>query len=120
MRYFVAGNELPERAAEAQRLLSLRSPRGWPRSAVYRADGALATELERRGADLADPLWSAKCLLEPPDIIRAVHMDYFKAGADVVTTATYQATSRGFDAAESAEARPRCAMPSRLRFARSG
>ena len=31
-----------------------------------------------------------------PDIIRAVHMDYFKAGAEVATTATYQATFEGF------------------------
>ena len=30
-------------------------------------DGALATELERRGADLNDPLWSAKCLIERPE-----------------------------------------------------
>ena len=59
-------------------------------------DGALATELERRGADLRDPLWSAKCLIEAPDTIRAVHMDYFRAGADVATTATYQATFEGF------------------------
>jgi homocysteine S-methyltransferase len=55
-------------------------------------DGALATELERRGADLFDPLWSAKYLIERPELIRAVHLDYFKAGADVATTATYQAT----------------------------
>jgi len=59
-------------------------------------DGALATELERRGADLRDPLWSAKCLIERPDLIRAVHLDYFKAGADVATTATYQATFEAF------------------------
>jgi homocysteine S-methyltransferase len=59
-------------------------------------DGALATELERRGADLKDPLWSAKYLIERPDIIRAVHLDYFEAGADVATTATYQATFEGF------------------------
>jgi homocysteine S-methyltransferase len=59
-------------------------------------DGALATELERRGADLNDPLWSAKCLIERPDMIRAVHTDYFRAGADVVTSATYQATFQGF------------------------
>jgi homocysteine S-methyltransferase len=59
-------------------------------------DGALATELERRGADLLDPLWSAKCLIERPDLIRAVHFDYFRAGADVATTATYQATFQGF------------------------
>jgi len=59
-------------------------------------DGALATELERRGANLKDPLWSAKCLLEQPELIRAVHLDYFKAGADVATTATYQATFAAF------------------------
>jgi homocysteine S-methyltransferase len=59
-------------------------------------DGALATELERRGADLADPLWSAKCLIERPDMIRDVHLDYFRAGADVATTATYQATFEAF------------------------
>lgn len=59
-------------------------------------DGALATELERRGADLLDPLWSAKYLLEQPQMIRAVHLDYFRAGADVATTATYQATFEGF------------------------
>jgi homocysteine S-methyltransferase len=59
-------------------------------------DGALATELQRRGADLNDELWSAKCLIEQPQLIRAVHRDYLEAGADVVTTATYQATFQGF------------------------
>jgi homocysteine S-methyltransferase len=59
-------------------------------------DGALATELERRGADLSDPLWSAKCLLEQPELIRQVHLDYFRAGAQIATTATYQATFEGF------------------------
>ncbi|HUE12091.1 MAG TPA: homocysteine S-methyltransferase [Steroidobacteraceae bacterium] len=59
-------------------------------------DGALATELERRGADLNDPLWSAKCLVEQPEMIRAVHLDYFKAGADLATAATYQATFEAF------------------------
>jgi homocysteine S-methyltransferase len=59
-------------------------------------DGALATELERHGADLRDPLWSAKLLIERPSLIRAVHLDYFKAGADLATTASYQATFEGF------------------------
>ncbi|XP_060965100.1 calcium-dependent protein kinase 20-like [Cannabis sativa] len=36
-------------------------------------DGGLATELERHGADLNDPLWSAKCLLTSPHLIRGVH-----------------------------------------------
>jgi homocysteine S-methyltransferase len=59
-------------------------------------DGGLATELERRGADLADPLWSARCLIEQPQLIRAVHLDYLRAGAEVITTATYQASFEGF------------------------
>jgi homocysteine S-methyltransferase len=59
-------------------------------------DGALATELEGRGADLLDPLWSAKTLIECPDMIRSVHLDYFLAGADIATTATYQASFEGF------------------------
>lgn len=58
-------------------------------------DGALATELERRGADLNDPLWSAKLLIEQPGMIRTLHHDYFVAGADVATTASYQATFEG-------------------------
>ncbi len=61
-------------------------------------DGALATELERRGADLNDRLWSARLLLTGPDLIRQVHYDYFVAGADVATTASYQATFPGFAA----------------------
>ncbi len=59
-------------------------------------DGALATELERRGADLRDPLWSAKLIIDEPEMIRAVHLDYFRAGADITTSATYQATFEGF------------------------
>lgn len=59
-------------------------------------DGALATELERRGCDLRDPLWSAKALLENPELIRQVHLDYFQAGADCAITASYQATIEGF------------------------
>jgi len=59
-------------------------------------DGALATELERRGCDLHDPLWSAKALIEKPDLIRQVHEDYFAAGADIAITASYQATIDGF------------------------
>ena len=59
-------------------------------------DGALATELERRGCDLKDSLWSAKILLEQPEAIQQVHYDYFKAGADCAITASYQATIPGF------------------------
>ncbi|MFD9941791.1 homocysteine S-methyltransferase [Nonomuraea sp. NPDC059023] len=70
-------------------------------------DGGLATHLEALGADLRDELWSARLLLENPDLIRAVHAAYFAAGADVATTASYQASvhgfmARGLDGAEAA------------------
>ncbi|BAN98078.1 homocysteine S-methyltransferase [Plautia stali symbiont] len=42
-------------------------------------DGALATELEARGCNLADTLWSAKVLMENPELIYQVHYDYFAA-----------------------------------------
>ncbi len=59
-------------------------------------DGALATELQRHGADLRDALWSARTLLEAPQLVRAVHRAYFEAGADLAITASYQATFEGF------------------------
>jgi homocysteine S-methyltransferase len=58
-------------------------------------DGGLATELERRGADLSGGLWSARILEEQPELIREVHLDYFRAGADITITASYQATWPG-------------------------
>ncbi|RVX22257.1 Homocysteine S-methyltransferase 2 [Vitis vinifera] len=61
-------------------------------------DGGLATELERHGADLNDPLWSATCLIHSPDLIRRVHLDYLEAGASIIITASYQATIQGFEA----------------------
>jgi homocysteine S-methyltransferase len=61
-------------------------------------DGGLATELEARGHDLSDPLWSARLLADAPQEIFAVHAAYFRAGATVTTTASYQASFEGFAA----------------------
>ncbi|WP_115576762.1 homocysteine S-methyltransferase [Xanthomonas campestris] len=61
-------------------------------------DGALATELEQRGCDLNDALWSARVLMEQPELIYQVHRDYFAAGAQCAITASYQATPQGFAA----------------------
>ena len=59
-------------------------------------DGAFATELEARGFSVNDALWSAKALFERPDLVRDVHLDDLRACADVVTSASYQATAEGF------------------------
>lgn len=59
-------------------------------------DGGLATELEARGADISDALWSARLLLDGPATIRQLHYDYYAAGADVAISASYQASFPGF------------------------
>ncbi|RLE22410.1 MAG: homocysteine S-methyltransferase [Acidobacteria bacterium] len=61
-------------------------------------DGGLATALEERGHNLDDPLWSARLLIEKPESIHQVHVDYLKAGADCITTSSYQASLQGFSA----------------------
>src|SRR3954453_15554721 len=60
-------------------------------------DGGLATELEARGADLSDDLWSARLLLDDPQLIVDVHRAYVDAGADVVIGASYQASFEGLE-----------------------
>jgi homocysteine S-methyltransferase len=70
----------------------------FPRGEVAVLDGGLATELEARGHDLRDALWSARLLADDPDAVVAAHRAYFRAGADVATTATYQASFDGFAA----------------------
>jgi homocysteine S-methyltransferase len=61
-------------------------------------DGGLATQLEAQGHDLSDRLWSARLLVEEPEAIVEAHLAYFRAGARVATTASYQATIEGFAA----------------------
>jgi homocysteine S-methyltransferase len=61
-------------------------------------DGGLATELERRGHDLSDDLWSARLLRDDPAEVRDTHLAFFRAGARVATTASYQASVEGFAA----------------------
>lgn len=61
-------------------------------------DGGLATELEQRGLDISGALWSARVLVEAPDAIEQLHYDYFRAGAECTTSASYQASFEGFAA----------------------
>lgn len=60
-------------------------------------DGGLATELERGGEDLRDDLWSARVLMESPSRIRDVHVSFFRAGAQVAISSSYQACYEGFE-----------------------
>lgn len=58
-------------------------------------DGSMSTALEQMGCDLNDSLWTAKVLAEQPDLVRQVHENYFRAGADCGITCSYQATIPG-------------------------
>ncbi|WP_406498409.1 homocysteine S-methyltransferase [Streptomyces sp. NBC_00846] len=59
-------------------------------------DGGLSNQLEAQGCDLSDALWSARLLADGPGQIEAAHTTYVRAGAQVLITASYQATFEGF------------------------
>lgn len=56
-------------------------------------DGATGTELERRGVPMHEAAWSGAAILSHIDVLREVHADYIRAGAEIVITNTF-ATSR--------------------------
>jgi homocysteine S-methyltransferase len=68
-------------------------------------DGGLATRLEAMGHDIGDELWSAALLASDPQSIIDAHLAYLEAGAEIITSASYQASrdgfmARGFSAAD--------------------
>jgi S-methylmethionine-dependent homocysteine/selenocysteine methylase len=62
-------------------------------------DGALGTLLEERGIPAGLPLWSANALITSPAAVGKLHEDYIRAGADIITTATFRTTRRMFNRA---------------------
>ncbi len=59
--------------------------------AVVIIDGGMGTELEARGVPMDAKAWSAGALLEHGDAVRAAHVDFIRAGAEVVITNTFAA-----------------------------
>jgi S-methylmethionine-dependent homocysteine/selenocysteine methylase len=57
-------------------------------------DGATGTELNRRGVSTDLPLWSAGALLAAPAVLRQIHLDYVRAGAELVTANTFRTHRR--------------------------
>ena len=62
-------------------------------------DGAIGTELERRGAEMNHAAWCAMATKTSPEILRSIHEDYIRAGADIVTANTYASTLDMLEAA---------------------
>lgn len=57
-------------------------------------DAAMGTELERRGAPMGLPLWSARALLECPELVLAIHCEEVAAGAEILTANTFRTHRR--------------------------
>ncbi len=82
-------------------------------------DGGLGSTLEAGGTDLAAPLWSAKALVEQPGLVQQVHEAFFRAGADVAVTASYQVSEEGFVAAGLPADQARAALVASVAVARA-
>ena len=52
-------------------------------------DGAMGTLLGERGFELRSPLFSARALLDAPQLLVALHLEYLRAGAQVLTTNSF-------------------------------
>ena len=53
-------------------------------------DGSMSFPLEQLGYNLKNKLWTGMALISDPDIIKNIHKDYMNAGADYISTSTYQ------------------------------
>lgn len=52
-------------------------------------DGGMGDELTERGSGSGTGLWSARALLVAPQEVKAVHLDFIRAGARIITTNSY-------------------------------
>ncbi len=55
-------------------------------------DGGLATQLEAQGCRIDNPLWSASMIESNPQAIVDAHRAFLDVGAEIIITASYQAT----------------------------
>ncbi len=65
------------------------------REGILVLDGSMGTALENLGADLNNKLWTARVLADRPELVKEVHIQYFRAGADAGITCSYQASLPG-------------------------
>lgn len=58
-------------------------------SNIILLDGSIGQELVKRAGDAPTPLWSTQAMVDHPDLIEAVHREYFASGATLASTNTY-------------------------------
>jgi homocysteine S-methyltransferase len=75
-------------------------------------DGAMGSELARRGVATPLPLWSAAALRTAPAVVAAIHRDHVAAGAEVVTANSFRTTARTIVRARALAAKSTSATPS--------
>jgi S-methylmethionine-dependent homocysteine/selenocysteine methylase len=81
------------------------SSKSWSSSPVFFSlpdglvllDGGMGQELINRNASAQGVLWSAKALFDAPEAVVAVHEDYIRAGADIITTNSYSCIRNNFE-----------------------
>jgi S-methylmethionine-dependent homocysteine/selenocysteine methylase len=61
-------------------------------NSVILTDGGMGQELVRRSSSDPTPLWSARVLIDEPNLVRDLHAEFIRAGARVITINTYSAT----------------------------
>ena len=82
-------------------------------------DGGLSTVLEAAGHDLHHDLWTARLITEQPEALMDAHLAFLRAGAEVVITASYQASVSGFEAEGLTRAEAEAALRSTTALARA-
>ena len=59
-------------------------------------DGAMGSELIKRGAILPQHIWSAHANIERPNLVKTIHQEYIDSGAKIIIANTFRATPRSY------------------------
>lgn len=78
----------------------------------------MSNALEERGLVLTGALWTARVLRDEPSAIAGVHRAYYEAGAQVATSASYQASVPGLMAAGLGRSEAEALLSRSVRLAR--
>ena len=69
------------------------------RGEVILLDGGVGTEIERRGVGMDEAAWCGVAVRSHPEVVRAVHEDYIRAGSEVITANTFGTARHVLEAA---------------------